>query len=117
MLPVNFFDRSLISDAIRERQRSVRSHRRRGHTSLGSPAAAGLRQREWDRANRQQQKQVKGASKNLRFDRRVNLFFHFFGPSRVVPVESVFRSLLPFTILLQHFRVRLRESFIDGSGS
>jgi hypothetical protein len=80
MLPVNFFDRSLISDAIRERQRSVRSHRRRGHTSLGSPATAGLRQREWDRANRQQQKQVKGASKNLRFDRRVNLFFHFFGP-------------------------------------
>jgi hypothetical protein len=79
MLPVNFFDRPLISDAIRERQRSVRSDCRRGHTSLRSPATAGLRQREWDCADGDKCKQDKCASKNLRFDRRVNLFFHFFG--------------------------------------
>jgi hypothetical protein len=41
----------LIGNAICERQRSVRSDRRRGHTSLRSPVTAGLRQREGDCAD------------------------------------------------------------------
>src|SRR5256885_9044014 len=83
MLPVNFFHRPLISDAICERQRSARSDRRRGHTSLRSAGTAGVRQREWDCGDGDKCKQDKCASKNLRFDRRVSLFFH-----RVVPVKS-----------------------------
>ena len=47
---------------------------------LGSPATAGLRQREGDRADGQKQKQVKRTSNQVRFDGRINLFFNFFGP-------------------------------------
>jgi hypothetical protein len=36
-----------------------------------------LSQREWDRANSQKQKQVKGASNKMRLNGGVNLFFHF----------------------------------------
>ena len=35
-----------------------------------------LRQREWDRANSDKQKQIEPASDKMRFDRRVNLLFH-----------------------------------------
>jgi hypothetical protein len=38
-----------------------------------------LRQREWDGADGQQQKQIKHASDEMRFDSGVNLFFHFGG--------------------------------------
>jgi hypothetical protein len=54
-----------------------------------------LPEREWDHANGHKHKQVKGGSKKMRFDVWFSLFFH-----RVVPFESVFMSLLPFTILL-----------------
>jgi hypothetical protein len=40
----------------------------------GSPLA----EREWDHANRQQQKQVKAAPKKMRFNVWVSLFFHFY---------------------------------------
>src|SRR5262245_3994765 len=50
-----------------------------GHASLRSPATAGLRQREWERADGQQQKQIKCTSNEMRFDSRVNLPFHFGG--------------------------------------
>ena len=43
---------------------------------LGSRVAAGLRQREWNRAHSHKQKQVKCASNKMRFDGRINLFFH-----------------------------------------
>jgi len=46
------------------------------HASLRSPATAGLRQREWDGADGYKQKQIKRASEKMRFDGRVNLFFH-----------------------------------------
>ena len=36
-----------------------------------------LRQRKWDRAHGHKQKQVKCASDEMRFDGRINLFFHF----------------------------------------
>jgi hypothetical protein len=47
----------------------------------GSGALLGvsLRQREWDRADGQQQKQIKCASDEMRFDGGVNLLFHFNG--------------------------------------
>ena len=51
----------------------------RGHASFRSPATAGLRQREWDRADGQQQKQIKRASEKVRFDSGVNLFFYLGG--------------------------------------
>jgi hypothetical protein len=38
-----------------------------------------LRQREWDRADGQQQKQIKRASEKVRFDSGVNLSFHLGG--------------------------------------
>jgi hypothetical protein len=38
-----------------------------------------LRQREWDGADGQQQKQIKCASDEIRFDSGVNLLFHFGG--------------------------------------
>jgi hypothetical protein len=47
-----------------------------GRDLLGSRAAAGLRQREWNRAHSDKQKQVKCASNKMRFDRGINLFFH-----------------------------------------
>jgi len=37
-----------------------------------------LSEREWDHANRRQQKQVKGASNKMRFDVLFSLFFHFY---------------------------------------
>lgn len=40
-------------------------------------AGVSLRQREWDRANSEKYKQIKGASDKMRFDGGVNLFFHF----------------------------------------
>jgi hypothetical protein len=51
----------------------------RGRFWLGHAALRGvsLRQREWDRANSQKQKQVKGASNKMRLNGGVNLFFHF----------------------------------------
>jgi hypothetical protein len=36
-----------------------------------------LRQREWDRAQGQKQKQVKCASDKMRFGGGINLLFHF----------------------------------------
>ena len=44
---------------------------------LGSPATAGLCQREWNRADSHKQKQVKCASDKMRFDGGINLFFHW----------------------------------------
>ena len=41
------------------------------------PATAGLRKREWDRADGQKQKHVKGASNKMRFDGGIDLFFQF----------------------------------------
>jgi hypothetical protein len=43
---------------------------------LGTRAAAILRQREWNRANSQKQKEVKCASDKMRLDGRIDLFFH-----------------------------------------
>src|SRR5262245_34798304 len=45
-----------------------------GHASLRSVS---LRQREWDRAEGQQQKQIKCASDEMSFDSGINLLFHF----------------------------------------
>jgi hypothetical protein len=42
----------------------------------GSRATAGLRQREWNRAHSDKQNQVKCASDEMRFNGRINLFFH-----------------------------------------
>jgi len=39
--------------------------------------AGSLPEREWDHANRQQQKKIKCASKKMPFDAGINLFFHF----------------------------------------
>jgi hypothetical protein len=36
-----------------------------------------LRQRKWDRADGQKQKQVKRASDKMRFNSGINLFFHW----------------------------------------
>jgi hypothetical protein len=47
-----------------------------GRDLLGSRVAAGLRQREWNRTHSDKQKQVKCASDKMRFDGRINLFFH-----------------------------------------
>jgi hypothetical protein len=51
--------------------------RRIGHASLGNPATAGLRQREWDHAHGDKQKQIQCASDKMRFDFGINLLFHF----------------------------------------
>ena len=48
---------------------------------VGTAVGGGsLPEREWDHANGHKQKQVKGASKKMRFDVLFNLFFHFYGP-------------------------------------
>src|SRR5439155_19775228 len=49
--------------------------RRRGRALLGGRS---LPEREWDDANSHRQKQVKGASKKMRFDVGISLFFHFY---------------------------------------
>ena len=43
---------------------------------LGSAAAAGLRQRERNRADGQKHKEIKSASHKMRFDGGIKLFFH-----------------------------------------
>jgi hypothetical protein len=47
------------------------------HAWLGSAATARLRQREWNCADGQKQKQIKCASNNVSFNGGINLFFHF----------------------------------------
>src|SRR6476660_5281935 len=58
------------------RRREIQSLVGLGRDLLGSRAAAGLRQREWNRAHGDKQKQVKCASNKMRFDGGINLFFH-----------------------------------------
>jgi hypothetical protein len=63
----------------------------------GSPLA----EREWDHANRQQQKQVKGAPKKMRFNVGISLFFQFlFNPNlrffTEVPVGYHLMKLVTF---------------------
>jgi hypothetical protein len=48
---------------------------------LALPGAVSLRQREWNRADGQKQKQIKRAPKNLRLDGGVNLPFYVVWPS------------------------------------
>jgi hypothetical protein len=36
-----------------------------------------LRQREWDRTDSDEQKQIESASNEMRFDGGIKLFFHF----------------------------------------
>ena len=56
----------------------VRPNDRFGRSAwLGSPAAAGLRQREGNRADSHKQKQVKCAPDEMRFYGGINLFFHW----------------------------------------
>ena len=50
------------------------------HALPGSPATAGLRQRKWNCADAQKQKQVKRTSNQMRFDGGIKLLFHLFGP-------------------------------------
>jgi hypothetical protein len=67
--------------SLREVRRRVRLlERRLGHASLGSPATAGLRQREWDRADGEKRKQDQCAPKQVRLNGWINLFFHVFVP-------------------------------------
>ena len=47
------------------------------HTHHRVSADVALGQREWDRADSDEQKQIECASDKMRFDRGVNLFFHF----------------------------------------
>src|SRR6185369_2855001 len=55
-------------------------HQRRSQKKRGCDRAllgrGSLPEREWDHANRHKQKQVKGASKKMRFDVWFSLFFH-----------------------------------------
>ena len=60
-------------DVLRGELRLVRAI---GHASIVNPATVGLRQREWDRANGDEQKQVKGTPDKVRFDLGANLSFH-----------------------------------------
>ena len=92
MLPVNVFDRPLISDAIRERQRSVPLDGRGGRGAPVSINAEGRvllwswklrrmvsyidRRGESDtHENGHEQKQVKGASEKMRFNVGVTFVF------------------------------------------
>ena len=59
------------------RGRSVGRTRGAGCTRHCVFAGVALRQREWDRADSDKQKQVKRASNKVRFDGGVNLLFHF----------------------------------------
>jgi len=68
------------------------------------PGGGSLPEREWDHANRQQHKQVKGASKKMRFDVWFSLFFHF---------ALFFSSYLPFTILLRKFPSEAPVNFFN----
>ena len=55
---------------------------------LRSPATAGLRQREWDRAHGQKQNHVKGASNKMRFNGEIDLFFQFFVTPVIFEIEG-----------------------------
>ena len=62
--------------AVRQCRDRRRSQKTRGR-ARALLAGGSLRERERDHANRQQQKQVKAASKKMRFDLWINLSFHF----------------------------------------
>ena len=60
--------------SLREVRGRVRLlERRLGDGSLGNLS---LRQREWNRADAQKQKEVKRTSNQVRFDAGINLLFH-----------------------------------------
>ena len=68
-----------IGDRLRCQGRSSNAGSKRVTFWLTSrlPGVVSLRQRKWDSADGQKQKQVKRASDKMRFDGGINLFFHF----------------------------------------
>jgi hypothetical protein len=64
------------------------------------PGGGSLPEREWDHAHGHKQKQVKGASKKMRFNVSINLCFHF--------------RFTPFPILSS---LNVREHFCLGSSA
>jgi hypothetical protein len=47
-----------------------------GHASIITPAAEGLRQREWNRADGEKREQNERAPEKVRLNGGINLFFH-----------------------------------------
>jgi hypothetical protein len=68
-----------------------------------------LPEREWDHADGHKQNQVKGASKKMRFDFWISLFFQFLSNS------LSFCFLLSFTILLRDLPSEVLEHFDQGT--
>ncbi len=62
--------------AVRQSRNRHRSQKKRVR-DRALLSGGSLPEREWDHANRQQQKQIKGASKKMRFDVWISLFFYF----------------------------------------
>src|SRR6476619_71412 len=82
---------------LESRRREIQSLVGLGRDLLGSRAAARLRQREWNRAHGDKQKQVKCAFNKMRFDGGINLFFHlvlFFRLSSLIAKSDFERATL-----------------------
>ncbi|PYK48774.1 MAG: hypothetical protein DME20_08145 [Verrucomicrobia bacterium] len=105
--PVNVFNHALISDPVREAEGSLGLLR--WHHGCRSAIEAALRQCEWNRANAQEQKQVKRASNNLGFNGGIG-FFHFVRLSAGIAVETHEHSIPKRNVIREELRSRQQQA-------